>query len=516
MFTGYIPNEKSGRSVLPFPPALQALNAAFACLKSDEIISDLGQYFIHYIDGKTNMIFHARLGLSLTLLLSFSAIAAPADVEQNALQILRDLINYRSTANSGQIKPMADYLHGKFLAGGFKEEDIRFIDVEPDTGALVVRYRGSSITTKPILLMAHMDVVDALREDWTTDPFVLTEIDGYLYGRGTLDNKGGATALTATLLRLKAAGYMPKRDLILVVTGDEETTAYSMRALIEDHKELVDAEFALNSDAGGGSVDHQGNPLSYSFQAAEKSYMTFEITIRNNGGHSSQPRLDNAIYELADALKKIQTHRFPVMANDITLASFAERAKSRTGEMAQAMRAFAENPGEETADYFYDKPSFVGKTRTTCIPTLLNAGHAENALPQSATATVNCRVFPGVEVHTILETLISVVANPNAEIKAIGDSRSSPASPLNPFLVDVLTRVVRRRLEGVSVIPSMSSGATDAVETRAGGIPTYGVGGIVIGPDDHRAHGQDERIKKAALFDALDHWYELLKELTDS
>ncbi len=409
---------------------------------------------------------------------------------------------------------MAEELRKHFLAGGFHQEDIHFIAEEPDTGALVVRYRGSSKAAKPVLLMAHMDIVDARPDDWTTDPYTLKEIDGYLYGRGTLDNKGGVSVLSATLLRLKSVGYLPRRDIILVITGDEETTAYSMRTLIEKHRELVDAEFALNSDAGGGYANSAGVPLSYSVQAAEKSYMTFEISFHNRGGHSSQPRSDNAIYQLADALKKIQTYHFPVMTNDITLRGFAESAKTQTSEMAEAMQAFVNQPGEDTTDFFIDKPSLVGSTRTTCVATLLEAGHAENALPQKATATINCRVFPGVGVQAMLAELVNVVADPDAEIKVLDDPRASPASPLIPHVLDVVTSVVNKNMPGAVVIPSMSSGATDAVETRAGGIPTYGIGGIVIGPDDHRSHGQDERVKKTAFLDALDHWYEIITRLT--
>jgi len=456
-----------------------------------------------------------KIILLIVNLLCLPAYAAPDSVQENALRLLKDLVNYRSTAGSGELKPMANYLRRQFLSGGFRSEDIHFIDAEPDTGALIVRYRGIVPGGKPILLMAHMDVVDALREDWTNPPFELTEKDGYLYGRGTLDNKGGVTALSATFLRMKSEGYTPKRDYILVITGDEETTANSMRAVTEGYPELIASEYALNSDGGGGEVDHHGKALSYSFQAAEKTYMSFTITYRNKGGHSSQPRIDNAIYDLVASLKKIQNYHFPVMTNDITLASFAASSRAHSGEMSRAMLAFANNPNDETAEYFLDKPSLVGSTRTTCVATMLTAGHAENALPQTATATINCRVFPGISVEQMLLDLKSVVDDRSADIKVLDNPRSSPASNLNPAVLDALTKVLKQQLPGVLLIPNMSSGATDAVETRAAGIPTYGVRGLTIGPDDHRAHGQDERIKKSAFFSALDHWYLLLTELSE-
>jgi acetylornithine deacetylase/succinyl-diaminopimelate desuccinylase-like protein len=401
--------------------------------------------------------------LLIAMLFCFPAYAAPELVNENALRLLKDLVSYRSTAGSGEIKPMANYLREQFLAGGFDASDIHFIDAEPDTGALIVRYRGNSLGGKPILLMAHMDVVDALPEDWTLPPFELTEEDGYLYGRGTLDNKGGVAALSATLLRMKAENYESKRDFILVVTGDEETTANSLRTVAEGHLELIDSEFALNSDGGGGEVDLQGKPLTYSLQSAEKTYMSFEITYRNTGGHSSQPRIDNAIYDLATSLKKIQNHHFPVMSNDVTLASFAASARAHSGELSKAMLAFANNPSDETAEYFLDIPSLVGSTRTTCIATMLRAGHAENALPQSATATINCRVFPGVSVENMLSDLRSVVDDDSVELKVLGNPRSSPASKLNPVVLNALTKVLEQQLPGVLIIPRMSSGASDAV-----------------------------------------------------
>jgi acetylornithine deacetylase/succinyl-diaminopimelate desuccinylase-like protein len=453
--------------------------------------------------------------LLIANLLCLPVYAAPDAVEENALRLLKDLISYRSTAGSGEVKPMANYLRQQFLSGGFNADDIHFVDAEPDTGALVVRYRGDGRGGKPILLMAHMDVVDALRGDWTTPPFELTEKDGYLYGRGTLDNKGGVAILSATFLRMKSEGYRPGRDYILVITGDEETTANSLRTLAQDHLALIDSEFALNSDGGGGELDHEGKPLTYSLQAAEKTYMSFEITHRNKGGHSSQPRIDNAIYDLAASLRKLQRYHFPVMTNEITLASFAASARAHTGEMSKAMLAFANNPGEATADYFLDKPSLVGLTRTTCVATMLSAGHAENALPQTATATINCRVFPGIGVAQMLSDLKAVIDDRNADIKVLANPTSSPASNLNPVVMNALTRVLKQQLPGALLIPRMSAGATDAVETRAAGIPSYGVKGLTVGPDDHRAHGQDERINKSAFFNALDHWYLLVTELSD-
>jgi len=359
-----------------------------------------------------------------------------------------------------------------------------------------------------------MDVVTAKPEDWQRDPFKLIEENGFFFGRGTLDIKSGVVSLTSTFLRLKSEGYVPTRDLIIVFTGDEETTQKTAKDLVSNHRDLVDAEFALNSDAGGGSLAADGHPLIYNLQTAEKTYASFELTTHNPGGHSSLPRADNAIYELADALKKVQAYRFPVMWSDTTLASFAAEGKVTLGKLGDAMRAFAQNPKDSTAaDALYASPADVGKTRTTCVATLLRGGHADNALPQSATATINCRIFPGVAVDAVKNTLQGLVGSAVAVV-AIGDPTSSDASPLRADVVAAVNKAVHARHPGVPVVPAQESGASDGIYFRSVGIPTYGVGESFIKDTDVFAHGLNERLPVKSFYDGLEHWYILLKELS--
>ena len=331
---------------------------------------------------------------------------APQAVRAQALDIFRSVIGYKTSIGLHQVPVMAEYLAGKFRAGGFANEDIHVLPYE-ETASLVVRYRGNGKDGKPILLLAHMDVVTANREDWERDPYTLIEENGFFFGRGTYDIKGEIALLTETFLRLKAEHFVPTRDLVIVFTGDEETAQATTRDLVDKHRDLVDAEFALNADGGGGAFDERtGKAQLYTLQGAEKASVTFELTVHNPGGHSSRPRNDNAIYELAGALKAVQAYRFPVMWNDWTLGSFKASAAATPGELGQAMARFAANPRDAAAaDILYTSPQDVGRTRTTCVATMLKAGHAENALPQSATAVINCRVFPGTSVEGVRGTL---------------------------------------------------------------------------------------------------------------
>ncbi len=320
-------------------------------------------------------------------------------------------------------------------------------------------------------------------------------------------------ALTATFLRLKREGYVPKRDLIIVFSGDEETQQATAQDLVNNHRELVDAEYALNSDAGGGVLGEDGRANIYGLQTAEKTYASYELTTRNPGGHSSLPRADNAIYELADALKQLQAYRFPVMSNDTTLASFKAAGAATPGALGEAMRRFAQDPTDSAAaDVLYAAPSEVGRTRTTCIPTLLRGGHADNALPQSATATVNCRIFPGVAVEAVRRTLLEL-AGPGVEVTTLGAPTASDASPLRADVMAAVAKAVHARYPGVPLVPSQESGATDGLYFRAAGIPPYGVGAMFIKDSDAFAHGLDERVPVQGFYDGLEHWYVLLKAL---
>ena len=463
------------------------------------------------------------LGLVLTLPLALSGQDSSADYtephERKAHELFEEVIRYRTALGHGEVPAMADYLADEFRAGGFPEEDIHLLPLRLPAGdqttGLVVRYRGDdSSGEEPILLLAHMDVVDALPEDWVRDPFTLIEEDGYFFGRGTLDNKMGVVMLTTTFLRLKDEGFVPNRDLILAFTGDEETGMLTTRRMVREHADLTRAAYALNSDGGGGVLGENGEAISFAVQNSEKTYATFELTVTNPGGHSSTPRADNAIYELAGALKNIEAYRFPVQTTEATRLFFSESAKVEEGDLAAAMARFAENPGDTLAsNVLWDHPDLVGITRTTCVATMLRAGHAENALPQSATATVNCRIFPGVPVAEIEATLLRVAATPGLGIEVLDDPTASPESPLWDEVFEAVTAAVEERYPGTPVIPYMAPYATDGKWIRAGGIPTYGISGLFLKPSDQFAHGLDERVGVKEFFGALEHWKSIITRL---
>lgn len=435
-----------------------------------------------------------------------------------AHEIYRDIIAMRTAAGHGMVDDMAEYLANVFIEGGFPAEHVHILphtsfDGEP-IPALVVQYPGDgSSGERPILFTGHMDVVDALPEDWVRDPFTLIEEDGYFFGRGTFDDKFGIAMLTATFLRLKAEGFVPTRDLVIGFTGDEETAMLSTRALVNEHRDLTDAEFALNADAGGGVYDEEGNPVSYLIQIAEKTYATFEITVTNPGGHSSQPRLDNAIYELASALQAIEDYRFPVRINEATRQYFERSAELEGGEMAEMMRRFAAGPDDrEAADFLFEQPGMVGVTRTTCVATMLRGGHAENALPQSATATVNCRIWPGDAPDDVGATLESVVGE-GATVTLQGEPGAAPPSPLRDDVMDAVRIGVDAMYPDVPIIPYQAPYATDGFRFREAGIPTYGIMGLFIKGSDEFAHGLDERVEVRTFFAALEFWKAIIDDL---
>ena len=354
-------------------------------------------------------------------------------------------------------------------------------------------------------------------EDWEPPPFELTRDDTYFYARGSEDNKFGVAQLTATFIRLRKEGFVPNRDLIIAFSGDEESTMTTTRMLAYEREDLAKAEFALNSDAGGGDLSADGKPVVYRIQAAEKTYVTWEITAHNPGGHSSRPRPDNAIYELAHAITKIQDYQFRVRWNDMTLAYFQETGKQLGGDLGNAMIRFADNPQDKAAsDRLAMESSYVGTTRTTCVVTMLQAGHAENALPQSATATVNCRVFPGVAVVDIETILKQVIGNDSIEFKQLEEATESPISELRSDVVAAVSKAVHRRYPDVKVIAYLESGGTDGMHFRKAGIPTWAVSGLFMNPDEMYAHGLNERVPIKAFYDALDHWSIILRELASN
>lgn len=453
--------------------------------------------------------------LPLVFALSLSAPLPAAELtpaQTKARDIFARLIAFKTEVGQGQVPVAAKYLADEFRAAGFADADIHILPLG-ETASLVVRYRGDGSGGRPVDWMSHLDVVTAKPEDWKRDPFTMVEEDGFFFGRGAQDIKSGAAVLAANFLRLKQEGFVPRRDFIIVFSGDEETDMLTIQDLVKNHRDLIDAEFALNSDGGGGTLGEDGKPKVYGLQTAEKTYVSFELTTRNPGGHSSLPRADNAIYELADALKKVQAYRFPVMWSDTTLAYFKASGEVTAGPVGDAMRRFAANPKDEgAAEILNATPAEVGKTRTTCIPTLLRGGHADNALPQSATATVNCRVFPGVKVEAVRATLSGLVGG-QVEVKTIGDPAASDASPLRADVLEAVSRAIHARHPGVRIVPVQDSGASDGLYLRAAGIPTYGVSGMFIKDSDSFLHGLNERVPVQSFYDELDYWCRLMKDI---
>ncbi|WDI31385.1 M20/M25/M40 family metallo-hydrolase [Hyphococcus flavus] len=438
--------------------------------------------------------------------------------EQMARDIYETVISFRTAKGHEQVPAMVDYLTGELKAAGFSDQDIEVTDYDSDgehTQGLMVYYRSDSdAAKKPIVLLGHMDVVDALPEDWERSPFTLTEEDGYFFGRGTTDNKYGITNLVATFIRLKKEGWTPSRDLIIAFSGDEETGMISTRAQAEFVAENIDPEFVLNSDAGGGALAPDGSPLYYGVQGAEKTYATFELTVTNPGGHSSRPRDDNAIYELADALRKIEAYKFPVQASELTLAYFGAAGQVTPGEVGEAMIAFAENPKDKKAiKILRSQPETVGTTGTTCVATMLRGGHAENALPQSATATVNCRIFPGVGAAATEQKLKEIVDNDNIQFELKTDVTESPESKVRPDVLAAVTSALAARGIDVPIIPYMASGGTDGMHYRTKGYDTVAISGAWGKASDQFAHGLNERLAVDQFYAGLNHWYIVLKEL---
>lgn len=444
---------------------------------------------------------------------SASVHAAPEPVRVEARDIFTNIIGIESSIGKGKVPLVAKYLAERFKAGGFPAADIHILPLG-ETASLVVRYRGSGKGGRPIAFIAHMDVVTAKRGDWQRDPYRLIEEDGFFFGRGTSDVKQEVALLTATFLRLKAEGFVPARDLIIAFSGDEETAQATARDLVTTHRDLVDAEFALNGDGGGGVLaEDTSKPLLYYVQGAEKSSAQFLLTTHNSGGHSSQPRPDNAIYELADALKAVQKYEFPLKWNEWTLADFKAASAVTMGSLGEAMARFAAEPGNAAAAAEIAKnPAYVGRIRTTCVATMLNGGHAENALPQSATATINCRIFPGTSAADVQKTLQGLVGA-QVEVRQGYDALVSDASPMRADVMAAVAKAVAAAAPGAPVVPTQAAYATDGAVYRNAGIPTYGVGGVFIKDSEGFAHGLNERIRVNEFYRALTYWDVLIKAL---
>jgi len=436
------------------------------------------------------------------------------------------IINTPTVIGRHKVPEMAQFVADQFKAGGFPAEDVHVIPYhtgsattgDDDTAAVIVRWRApGNPKAKPILLMGHMDVVEAKREDSTTDPFVMTERDGYYYGRGTIDMKDGITAITQSMINLRAAGFKPKRDIVVLFTGDEETNGIGARKGATEWLDMLGhPEFGLNADGGGGGFNPDGSPAGFLMQTAEKTFAGYTFTVRNRGGHSSKPRKDNAIYSLAHALERLEAYRFTPKLNETTRAYFTARQKTEKGPLGDAMRRWLANPNDgEAADIIEASESEVGLTRTRCVPTRLFGGHADNALPQLATAMINCRIFPGEDPNDVKAELEKVAADPTVVVTRNDDYVASLASPLRADVTGAYTRAVQALHPGVPISPEMSTGASDARPFRVAGIPVYGVNGAWVQvPTDFRAHGKDERIPIQSLYDNVVHWQLMLKDLT--
>jgi len=455
-----------------------------------------------------------------------SATASPGDAASKALahDIFKQLIEINTTDSVGSVTAAAQAMAQRFRAAGFPAEDVFVGGPQERKKNLVVRLHGTG-KHKPILLIGHLDVVEARREDWTTDPFQFVEKDGYFYGRGTQDMKDGDAIMATTLLRMKKEGYRPSRDLILALTADEESGCCNGPDwLLKNHRALIDAEFVLNHD--GNSIDSEkGVPRAFNLGATEKVYGDYQLVATNRGGHSSLPRPDNAIYELAQGLLKVSQYQFPFELNNVTRTYFERMAALSSGATAADMRAIvATPPSPQAIERLSREPTFGSVMRTTCVATRFEGGHANNALPQRATAVVNCRILPGHSPEDVRQTLVQVLNDPQIAVRFIGnhgevsdtapDRRGYPPAPLVPEVQKPLDSLVASMWPGLKVIPYMSAGASDGVYTSAAGLPTYMVAGIAIDRDDVRAHGRDERLRVASFYAGNEFFYRYLKAIT--
>jgi carboxypeptidase PM20D1 len=442
---------------------------------------------------------------------------APDPWAAKAREILARSVAFKSTAQHKETPKLVDYLVGEFRAAGVPESAMTVLPVD-DSAALVVRVAGRDRARKPILFSAHLDVVEANPADWERDPFTLIEQDGFFFGRGSLDDKAGVAQLATLIIRLARDRLVPSRDLVFAFIGDEETSMKTTRLLAGERKALIDAEFALNADAGGGLLDENtGRPVIYYIQGGEKTYTDFILTVTNPGGHSSAPRADNAIYTLARALTRIEAHRFPVMSNALTLSTMRAEGALRTDEVGRAMAAFAANPVDgPAAERLSREGSLVGQLRTTCVATMAIAGHAPNALPQSASANVNCRIFPGVGVEATRRTLEQVIADPSVSIRTeTAGSIESPASAPRADVEAAVQRALKATWGDIPIAYEQSNGATDGSHYRAAGIPTYGVTLIFMKDKDQFAHGLNERVPVASFDKSVIGWWEVVTALAD-
>ncbi len=437
----------------------------------------------------------------------------PPSERQLARDIYRELVEIKSGYTTGATTPVAEAVAARLKAAGFPESDIFIGGAIPTKANLVVRYHGAGVH-KPILLLAHTDVVEAKREDWSMDPFQFIERDGYFYGRGTGDDKAQASVWIANLIRYKREGFKPDRDIIVALTADEEGGGpYNGVAwLIKNHRDLIDAEFALNE--GGWGEMANGKKISNNLQVSEKYVINFRLEVRNKGGHSSMPVPDNAIYHLAGALDRLSKFSFPVKINDVTRAYFEAMSRIESGPLKNDLSAAAAGSTDAMTRLAQTSTAWNATLRTTCVATEIEGGHARNALPQLAAANVNCRVLPDDTVDYVRRALSSLIADGQVAVTIPGEVSKGPASPMRPDVLRAVSRLTDTLWPGVPTVPIMVMGATDGLYLRAAGIPTYGVQGFFMDRDDIRFHGRDERMGVTSFYEGQTFLYQLVKSLS--
>ena len=464
----------------------------------------------------------AMVGGRLATLVAVFAASAPSvaaaqvtlvSAEAQALDLAKRAIAFRSVAGPGNQTPqLAAHFASVLVAGGLPAADVTVTPVD-DTAYLIARWRGSDATAKPLVISGHLDVVEAKPADWQRDPFTPVVENGYLYGRGATDMKLDAAVATAALLRMKRAGYRPRRDIVLEFSGDEESRMKTSAIIAE---KLKDADIVINIDGGGGRLAEDGKPQFFTWNGAEKTYADFELTVTNPGGHSSAPRPQNAITQLSGALVRIGGYRFTPQLSDLTRTFFIEAAKQKTGELAAAMRAFAADPKDERAiATLAADPAYVGQIGTTCVATMLSGGHAINALPQRATANINCRIFPGVKPADVMATLKQVASEPAMTIRDVTEgSVPNDASPMRADFVAAVTKAIGKTRPGVPVFPSMSAGASDSMWFRYHHVPSYGASPTFIKESDDFSHGLNERTPVSNIAPGIDYYVSLFTDLS--
>ena len=450
----------------------------------------------------------------LVPLACFAASPMPPETDQRlAHDIYKEIVEIKSGFTTGATTPVAEALAKRLRAAGFPDSDIFIGGAIPKKANLVVRYHGTG-KLKPILLLGHTDVVEAKREDWTMDPFVFTEKDGYFYGRGSQDDKAQVAVWVANLIRFKREGYKPDRDIIVALTADEEGGGpyNGVDWLVKNHRDLIDAEFCLNEGGRGEMV--QGKRISNNMQAAEKWYLDLRLEVHNKGGHSSVPVPDNAIYHLANALVHISQLSFPLKTNEVTRAYFSGMAKIDSSSIKADLAKAGQSDPEAMKRVAAVSPVWNSMLRTTCVATMLEGGHATNALPQLAAANVNCRIQPDDSLEYVMSTLKKAMNDDQVMISVANQEANSPSSSLRPDLMRAMLRLTDSMWPGAIVLPTMGTGATDGRYLRAAGIPTYGVQGFFGERDDNRAHGRDERMLVKSFYEGQTFLYELVKSLS--